>query len=372
MSDLVDVRDLRVWFPQRSSGVLRRVTGHVKAVDGVSFTVRRGETLGLVGESGCGKSTTGLALLRLVEPTSGRVTFDGTDLTQTSKSALRHLRRRMAMIFQDPMASLNPRRQVGASIAEPLEIHGLHTDRKRDRIGELMEIVGLSPDHADRYPHEFSGGQRQRVGIARALAGEPDFIVADEPIASLDVSIQAQIMNLMRRLQREFNLTYLFIAHDLAAVQHLSDRIAVMYLGRVVEITDRASLARNPAHPYTRALLSAVPLPRPAAERQRERIVLTGDVPSPLDPPSGCNFRTRCPDVFSPCATVDPDLSPVDERGTAPAQAGTQDASAPPDVEGDRRVACHLFGVSGTEVERSAHPNRGEPGGADHNGADAA
>jgi oligopeptide/dipeptide ABC transporter ATP-binding protein len=345
---------------------MRRVTGHVRAVDGVSLTVRRGETLGLVGESGCGKSTTGLALLRLVEPTGGQVRFDGADVTDASKGDLRTLRRRMAMIFQDPMASLNPRRSIGASIAEPLEIHGLHTGRRRDRVTELMETVGLSPDHADRYPHEFSGGQRQRVGIARALAGEPNFIVADEPIASLDVSIQAQIMNLMRRLQRELDLTYLFIAHDLAAVQHVSDRIAVMYLGRIVEIAERDRLARHPAHPYTRALLSAVPLPRPRAERDRERIVLTGDVPSPRDPPSGCNFRTRCPDVFAPCATVDPDLSAVADRSGASGASGTSGTSGAsgtpdaPDVEGSRHVACHLFGVSGTEVERSHHADRGE------------
>ena len=339
MSDLLTVDDLQVWFPQRGSGLLRRVTGHVKAVDGVSFSVRRGETLGLVGESGCGKSTTGLALLRLVEPTGGRVDFDGTDVTALSSGDLRGLRRRMAMIFQDPMASLNPRRSVGASVAEPLEIHGLHKDRRRERVSELLETVGLSPAHANRYPHEFSGGQRQRVGIARALAGEPDFIVADEPIASLDVSIQAQIMNLMRRLQREFNLTYLFIAHDLAAVSHISDRIAVMYLGRVVEIAERSDLTNDPQHPYTRSLLSAVPLPLPQKERERQRIMLTGDVPSPLDPPSGCNFRTRCPDVFEPCDTQDPHLG---------------------DSGSDRCVACHLYDIPSTPVERSHHPNRGE------------
>ena len=335
---LLAAEDLQVWFPQTSSGLLRRVTGHVKAVDGVSFTVRRGETLGLVGESGCGKSTTGLALLRLVEPTGGRVTFDGTDVTAAGRGELRALRRRMAMIFQDPMASLNPRRSVGASIAEPLEIHGLHRNRRRERVGELLELVGLAPDHATRYPHEFSGGQRQRIGIARALAGEPDFIVADEPIASLDVSIQAQIMNLLARLKAELGLTYLFIAHDLAAVQHVSDRIAVMYLGRIVEVGEREALVADPQHPYTRALLSAVPVPRPEEERRRERIVLTGDVPSPLDPPSGCNFRTRCPDVFDACGVVDPDLVPRD-RG--------------------REVACHLHGVVGEEVPRSHHPDRG-------------
>ncbi len=337
MTDLLQVEDLRVWFPKRDAGVLRRVTGHVKAVDGVTFSVRRGETLGLVGESGCGKSTTGLALLRLVEPTDGAVHFDGVNVTDLSSRELRNLRRRVAMIFQDPMASLNPRRSVGASIAEPLEIHGLHKSNRPQRVAELMELVGMSPDHADRYPHEFSGGQRQRVGIARALAGEPEFIVADEPIASLDVSIQAQIMNLMGRLQRELSLTYLFIAHDLAAVTHVSDRIAVMYLGRIVEIGERSALTTEPKHPYTRALMSAVPVPHPQQARSRRRIVLTGDVPSPLDPPSGCNFRTRCPEVFDPCATVDPDLSDEATGG---------------------RVACHLYGVTGEEVERSAHANR--------------
>jgi oligopeptide/dipeptide ABC transporter ATP-binding protein len=338
---LLSVEDLTVWFPVRGSGLLRRQGGEVRAVDGVSFDVQRGETLGLVGESGCGKSTVGLALLRLEEPTSGRVTFDGQDVTDLDKQDLRTLRRRVAMIFQDPFASLNPRRSIGDSIAEPLEIHGLHTGKqpRAKRVGECLELVGLNPDFRNRYPHEFSGGQRQRIGIARALACEPDFVVCDEPIASLDVSIQAQVMNLMERLQAELGLTYLFIAHDLSAVQHLSDRIAVMYLGRIVEIADRRALYEEPKHPYTRALLSAVPIPDPKRERERERILLEGDMPSPLDPPSGCNFRTRCPDVFEPCPTVDPAL---------------QDA-------GDNRVACHLYGVVGAEVERSHHRSRGEP-----------
>ena len=338
---LLSVQDLQVHFPVHGGGFRRRRTGSVKAVDGVHFDVFRGETLGLVGESGCGKSTTGLALLRLVEPTGGRVLFDDEDVTELSRSGLRALRRRMAMIFQDPQASLNPRRSIGNSVAEPLEIHGLHEgkDARRRRVGELLEMVGLNPNYRNRYPHEFSGGQRQRVGIARALACEPDFIVADEPIASLDVSIQAQVMNLMERLQDELGLTYLFIAHDLSAVQHISDRIAVMYLGRIVEVAEREQLAVAPQHPYTRALLSAVPIPDPRKERQRERILLTGDVPSPLDPPSGCNFRTRCPDVFEPCDTVDPDLQ---------------------DVGGGHLAACHLHGVVGDRVAPSHHPNRGE------------
>jgi oligopeptide/dipeptide ABC transporter ATP-binding protein len=332
---LLSVEDLEVHFPVRGDGVFRRRVGSVKAVDGVSFDVRRGETLGLVGESGCGKSTTGLALLRLVDPTGGRVVFDGQDVTAMSRRDVRSLRRRMAMIFQDPYASLDPRMTVGDNVAEPLIVHGLADGRseRRQRVGDLLEMVGLNPDYATRYPHQFSGGQRQRVGIARALALEPDFIVADEPIAALDVSVQAQVMNLMAELQRELGLTYLFIAHDLAAVQHVSDRIAVMYLGRIVELADRDAVYRDPQHPYTRALLSAIPVPDPVRERQRERILLPGDVPSPIDPPSGCNFRTRCPEVFEPCDRVDPALQEV-----APGHRG----------------ACHLHGVVGEEVDRSA------------------
>ncbi|MGH3664995.1 MAG: ABC transporter ATP-binding protein [Egibacteraceae bacterium] len=328
---LVEVEDLKVWFPATARSVLRRGGGQVRAVDGVSLRIRRGETLGLVGESGCGKSSTGMALLRLVEPTAGRVRFDGIDVTGLGKADLRRLRRRMAMVFQDPYASLNPRRTLGESVAEPLEIHGLHPGRqgRTGRVAELLELVGLNPQDRNRYPHEFSGGQRQRAGIARALAAEPDFIVCDEPIASLDVSIQAQIMNLLQRLQDELGLTYVFIAHDLSAVQHLSDRIAVMYLGRIVELADRDVLAADPKHPYTRALLSAVPVPDPKRERQRRRIVLSGDVPSPEHPPSGCNFRTRCPEVFEPCDEVDPALQ---------------------DTGGGHQTACHLHGVVGERV----------------------
>jgi oligopeptide/dipeptide ABC transporter ATP-binding protein len=320
---LLDVRDLEVHFPIFSSGVVRRHTNDVKAVDGVSFQVGRGETLGLVGESGCGKTTTGLALLRLIEPTAGSIAFDGVDMAGLGSGDLRALRKRMAMIFQDPYASLDPRMSIGKIVAEPLEIHGLTSSRsaKDSRVGELLEMVGLSPDYRNRYPHEFSGGQRQRVGIARALATEPDFIVCDEPIAALDVSIQAGVMNLLEDLQRELGLTYLFIAHDLSAVQHFSDRIAVMYLGRIVEVADRVGLYEQPHHPYAEALLSAVPVPNPVIERSRSRIILEGDVPSPIDPPPGCNFHPRCPKAFEPCSGQDPALRPV----------------------GSHAVACHLY-----------------------------
>jgi oligopeptide/dipeptide ABC transporter ATP-binding protein len=329
---LLEVEGLEVHFP-----VGRRRDGQVvRAVDGVDLTLHRGETVGLVGESGCGKSTTGLALLRLVEPTAGRIVFDGTDVRALSRRDLRAWRRRAAMIFQDPYASLDPRLAVGEIIGEALDIHGLHQGKqpRRRRIGALLERVGLDPQVADRYPHEFSGGQRQRVGIARALACEPDFIVADEPIAALDVSIQAQVMNLLAELQRDLGLTYLFIAHDLAAVQHVSDRIAVMYLGRVVELADRAQVYRDPQHPYTRALLSAIPIPDPERESRRERIMLQGDVPSPMDPPSGCRFRTRCPEVFEACGRVDPALQPVGA---------------------EHEAACLLHGEVGTPVDRSDH-----------------
>lgn len=308
---LVEVEGLKVHFPVYGTGILRRQTNSVKAVDGVNFVVNRGETLGLVGESGCGKTTTGLAVLRLIEPTDGTVRFDGIDMGSLGKRDLRSLRKRIAMIFQDPMASLDPRLSIADIVAEPLVIHGLHGNKKerQQRVGEVLELVGLNPDHRNRYPHEFSGGQRQRVGIARALATEPDFIVCDEPIAALDVSIQAQVMNLLEDLQDELGLTYLFIAHDLSAVQHFSDRVAVMYLGKVVEVSDRKTIYETPKHPYTQALLSAVPVPDPAQERQRTRILLEGDVPSPMDPPSGCNFRTRCRHAFEPCPLEEPVLA---------------------------------------------------------------
>jgi peptide/nickel transport system ATP-binding protein len=293
---LVELDDVKVWFPIKSGLVLDRHVGDVKAVDGVSLTIRRGETLGLVGESGCGKSTLGRAILRLYEPTAGRVIFDGQDISHLDDDELRPLRRRMQMIFQDPFASLNPRHSIGRIVGEPLRAHGLASrGALSKRVRELLEIVGLPADAMGRYPHEFSGGQRQRIGVARALAVNPDFIVADEPVSALDVSIQAQILNLLESLQNDFELTYLFIAHDLAVVRHISDRIVVMYLGSVVEVSPSDDLYSNPLHPYTISLLSAVPIPDPVIERQREAILLTGDLPSPANPPTGCRFHTRCP-----------------------------------------------------------------------------
>jgi peptide/nickel transport system ATP-binding protein len=295
---LVELERLKVYFPIKSGIVLDRHVGDIKAVDDVSLAIRRGETLGLVGESGCGKSTVGRAILRLYEPTAGRISFDGTDITTLGETELRPLRRRMQMVFQDPFASLNPRHSVGRMVGEPLRVHGLARGRQVGaRVRELLEVVGLPADAAGRYPHEFSGGQRQRIGLARALAVNPDFIVADEPVSALDVSIQAQIINLLEQLQREFDLTFLFIAHDLAVVRHISDRIAVMYLGALVELSPADELYANPLHPYTISLLSAVPIPDPEVERRRETILLAGDLPSPANPPSACRFHTRCPYV---------------------------------------------------------------------------
>jgi oligopeptide/dipeptide ABC transporter ATP-binding protein len=299
---LVEVDDLKVWFPIRSGILLDRHIGDVRAVDGVSLTIDRGETVGLVGESGCGKSTFGRAILRLYEPTDGTVRFDGRDITHLREGQLRPLRRRMQMIFQDPFASLNPRHSVGRMVAEPMRVHGVGDRRTHSsRVRELLEVVGLPRDAGSRYPHEFSGGQRQRIGLARALALNPDFIVCDEPVSALDVSIQAQIVNLLEQLQEQFDLTYLFIAHDLAVVRHISDRVAVMYLGKIAEMADRKTIYDNPRHPYTRALLSAVPIPDPELEMQRERIVLRGEVPSALNPPGGCVFHPRCPIAIDRC-----------------------------------------------------------------------
>jgi len=306
---LVEVKDIQMFFPVTSGILIQRKVADVKAVDNVSFNIRRGETLGLVGESGCGKTTLGRVILLLYKPTTGSVKFRGNDLEKMKGGDLRRMRRYMQMIFQDPYASLNPRMTVGSIIAEPLIIHGLVKSRKdrQARVQELMQTVGLNPYYANRYPHEFSGGQRQRIGIARALAVQPDFIVCDEAVSALDVSIQAQIINLLEDLQQQFGLTYLFIAHDLSVVRHISDRVAVMYLGKMMELADRAELYENPLHPYTKALLSAVPIPDPAVESKRERIILTGDVPSPLHPPSGCVFHTRCPMAIEECKQAVPE-----------------------------------------------------------------
>lgn len=339
---ILAVSGLKVHFPVAGRSLLGGGTdATVHAVDGLDLEVRRGSTLGLVGESGCGKSTTGRAILQLHKPTGGSVAFDGTELTTLSPRAMRRMRRRMQMIFQDPYASLNPRMSVGRIIGEPLTIHGLARGKaKRDRVAELLQTVGLSPDFANRHPHEFSGGQRQRIGIARALAVEPDFVVADEPISALDVSIQAQIVNLLEDLQATFGLTYLFIAHDLAVVRHIADSVAVMYLGRIVEFADRDDIYERPRHPYTISLLSAVPVPDPEVEAKRRRLILTGDVPSPVNPPSGCRFRTRCwlrTRLGNPenCERDDPQLRVVAEghrvacHWAEQAPAAAEDALAP-------------------------------------------
>jgi oligopeptide transport system ATP-binding protein len=330
---LVEVRDLKMHFPIRS-GLLRRVTGAVKAVDGVSFDIYEGETLGLVGESGCGKSTCGRAVLRLYEPTGGSIRIDGEEIAHAPFDKLRRLRPKMQMVFQDPQASLNPRMTVAGIIGEPLMEHTKLTEKERlERIYQLMDAVGLNRDFANRYPHAFSGGQRQRIGIARALALNPKFIVCDEPIAALDVSIQAQVVNLLEELQEQFGLTYLFISHDLSMVRHIADRVAVMYLGKVAELAPRDALYEDPLHPYTRALLSAVPEPDPASHDAANRIILQGDVPSPANPPKGCNFCTRCPEVMPVCREVEPEFR---------------------EVRPGRFVACHLLAQSRPETAGNA------------------
>ncbi|HEY1653546.1 MAG TPA: dipeptide ABC transporter ATP-binding protein [Candidatus Tumulicola sp.] len=305
-ASLVEVEDLYKYFPIHA-GLTSRHVADVRAVDGVSFTIERGETLGLVGESGSGKTTVGRLLLRLLPETKGKIRFDGADVLGMSRTDLRRLRRNVQIIFQDPFASLNPRMTVGDAIAEPLRIHGIARGKGvEERVTELLRQVGLRPYHANRFPHEFSGGQRQRVGIARALAVDPKFIVCDEPVSALDVSIQAQVINLLEDLQKQLGLTYLFIAHDLSVVRHISTRVAVMYVGKIVETADRDALYVNPLHPYTQALLSAIPIPDPVLEKRRKRIVLTGDIPSPVNPPSGCRFHTRCPIAFERCTTEEP------------------------------------------------------------------
>ncbi len=329
---LLEVNDLVMHFPLTRGIILQRKVGAVQAVDGVSFSVKKGETLGLVGESGCGKSTTGRAILQLYKPTSGEVNFLGKDLTKLDAGEMRKMRRHLQMIFQDPYASLNPRMTVGSIISEPMQIHNL-VDRshRNQRVQELLETVGLNPYFANRYPHEFSGGQRQRIGVARALAANPAFIVADEPVSALDVSIQAQIVNLLEDLQEQFNLTYLFIAHDLSVVKHISDRVAVMYLGKIVELASRDTIYEEPLHPYTKALLSAVPIPDPVIEKKRERIILTGDVPSPINPPSGCHFHTRCQYAIKGVCDVEEPL--FEDKGN------------------NHFVACHLYTTESPNAE---------------------
>jgi len=304
---LLDVRDLKMHFPLTRGILFQRVIGYVRAVDGVSFSIERGQTLGLVGESGSGKTTIGRTLVRLYKPTSGQMLFGDQDLAQLAGEDLRQLRRRVQMIFQDPFASLNPRYTIGSLIAEPMHIYRVASREEiRERTVELLKVVGLRPEYIDRYPHEFSGGQRQRIAVARALSINPEFVIADEPVSALDVSIRAQVLNLLQRLQRQFHLTYLFVSHDLSVVRHVADRIAVMYLGKIVELADRDELYQSPKHPYTKALLSAIPIPDPQIEKRRQRIILSGDLPSPINIPRGCRFHTRCPMAQEICREVEP------------------------------------------------------------------
>ena len=304
---LVDVRDLKMHFPLTRGIILQKVVGHVRAVDGVSFSIERGQTLGLVGESGSGKTTIGRTIVRLYKPTGGQVLFGDTDLAKLGGEELRQIRRRVQMVFQDPFASLNPRYTIGSLIAEPMHVYKIGSSSEiREKTAELLSVVGLRAEYIDRYPHEFSGGQRQRIAVARALAINPEFIVLDEPVSALDVSVRAQVLNLLQRLQKQFELTYLFVSHDLSVVRHVADRIAVMYLGKIVELSDRDELYAAPKHPYTQALLSAVPIPDPKVEKRRQRVILSGDLPSPINIPSGCRFHTRCPMAQQICREVEP------------------------------------------------------------------
>ena len=304
---LVDVRDLKMHFPLTQGIIVQRVIGYVRAVDGVSFSIERGQTMGLVGESGSGKTTIGRTIVRLYKPTAGQIIFGDKDMAPMGGEELRQLRRRVQMIFQDPFASLNPRFTIGSLIAEPMHIYRIGSNKEiNDRTVELLRVVGLRPEYIDRYPHEFSGGQRQRIAVARALSINPEFVIADEPVSALDVSVRAQVLNLLQRLQQQFNLTYLFVSHDLSVVRHVADRIAVMYLGKIVELSDRDELYASPKHPYTQALLSAIPIPDPKIEKRRQRIILSGDLPSPINIPTGCRFHTRCPMAQQICREVEP------------------------------------------------------------------
>jgi oligopeptide/dipeptide ABC transporter ATP-binding protein len=360
MSELLVVEGLEKHFPVTQGLVFQRQVGAVKAVDGVSFTVNTGETLGVVGESGCGKSTMARCVARLLEPTGGKIIFDGQDITKLDRSDMRPIRREMMMVFQDPYASLNPRKRVGSIVGEPLEVHGVGTDAERKRrIQELLEIVGLNSEHYNRFPHEFSGGQRQRIGIARALAINPKLIICDEPVSALDVSVQAQILNLLKDLQKDFGLTYIFIAHDLSVVRHVSKSIAVMYLGKVTEIAPAEALFTMPRHPYTGALLSAVPVPNPDQSDQRQQIILAGDVPSPIAPPSGCRFHPRCPKAAPVCVAEDPPLEPRLGDGPEhpaachlPMAEGENLAEFRPSISEQERIV---------EVEGSLLPDGAEP-----------
>jgi oligopeptide/dipeptide ABC transporter ATP-binding protein len=312
---LIDIRDLKMHFPLTRGIILQRVVGYVRAVDGVTFSIERGQTMGLVGESGSGKTTIGRTIVRLYKPTSGQILFENKDLATLEGEQMRQMRQRVQMIFQDPFASLNPRFTIGSLIAEPMHIYhvGSHSEI-RERTEELLRVVGLRPEYIDRYPHEFSGGQRQRIAVARALSINPEFVIADEPVSALDVSVRAQVLNLLQRLQEQFNLTYLFVSHDLSVVRHVADRIAVMYLGKIVELSDRDELYAAPKHPYTKALLSAIPIPDPQIEKHRHRIILSGDLPSPIKIPSGCRFHTRCPMAQDICREVEPTLDAKEGR----------------------------------------------------------